>query len=277
MDFKKFFLIFLFAFLLFPTSKINAQTSNSGFVPSNIWYSKDPFEEGDKIQIYTLVFNGDNRELSGVVFFFDKDVILGKKTFAVPAKSAQTISINWTATAGDHKIYGKIENARFLISPDKYEDVYLADNQTIESSHTVNKKILSKSASTSPNPTGILDNVTGAINPIVQDAEKLIDFKTPDAISKPVTSTSNLLEGLRSSISKASNDKKDVVKNEIKTLYKATPNEEAKNSKLLKPFKYIELFFLNIFSFIFNNKIIFYVILLISLGFIIRVIWRSFF
>ena len=59
--------------------KILAQSSNTGFVPGNIWYSKDPFEEGDKVKIYTFIFNPDSRELSGTVIFFDKTVLLGKK------------------------------------------------------------------------------------------------------------------------------------------------------------------------------------------------------
>src|ERR1035437_2096929 len=101
--FKKYILILSFLILiLFPLYKISAQTSNVGFIPANIWYSKDPFEEGDKIKIYTLVFNPDSRELSGTVLFFDDTVFLGKQDFVVPAKGVKTISIDWTVIAGDH-------------------------------------------------------------------------------------------------------------------------------------------------------------------------------
>ena len=116
MTFKKVSIVLFLIFSLFPIQKIFAQNSNTGFVPGNIWYSKDPFEEGDKIKIYTFIFNPDARELSGTVIFFDKTVLLGKKDFIILSKSANDISIDWTVTAGDHTIFGKIENAKFLIS-----------------------------------------------------------------------------------------------------------------------------------------------------------------
>ena len=91
---QKKFLIFLFLTLLFPINKISAEIANVGFIPDNIWYSKDPFFEGDKIKIYTLIFNPDGRELSGTVSFFDKTILLGKKDFRVSGNGVKDISID---------------------------------------------------------------------------------------------------------------------------------------------------------------------------------------
>src|SRR5438552_250675 len=110
---RKFWAILVLLFFLMPVGAL-AQ-SNAGFIPSNIWYSKDPFEEGDKIKIYTLIFNPDSRQLSGTVSFFDQDNLLGKKTFTVTAKGVKDIAIDWMATVGSHKIYAKIESAQFLV------------------------------------------------------------------------------------------------------------------------------------------------------------------
>src|SRR3989338_6753006 len=130
MALKKIGTILFLIFSLLPIQKIFAQDSNTGFVSGNIWYSQDPFEEGDKIKIYTFIFNPDNRELFGTVIFFDKTILLGKKDFTIPAKTANDISIDWTVTVGDHTIFAKIENAKFLVSKGKYEEVYLAENET---------------------------------------------------------------------------------------------------------------------------------------------------
>src|SRR3989338_5661631 len=70
MTLKKALIFVLIINSLFGACRAYAQSSNAGFVPGNIWYSLDPFLEGDKIKIYTLIFNPDPRELSGTVIFF---------------------------------------------------------------------------------------------------------------------------------------------------------------------------------------------------------------
>ena len=269
MNFKKIGIVLFLIFSIIPINKINAQTPNTGFVSGNIWYSKDPFEEGDKIKIYTFVFNPDAKTLSGTVIFFDKTVLLGKKDFTIPAKGADDIFIDWTATAGDHMIFGKIENAKFLISKGKYEEVYLTENETEKSSRTVSKKIISKQP----------DINTETAGTSISTIKKIIEEKTPDFITKPIVATANKLEDFRINANITGENKKEEIKNEIKALEtaKTTPKENAKTSPLLKPFKYVELFALSIFAFIFNNKIIFYGLLAIIVFFILRFIWKKIF
>jgi len=143
---KKILWLVILLLCLLPVFKIQAQDSNAGFVPGNIWYSPDPFEEGDKIKIYTVLFNPDAREFSGTVIFFDKTTFLGKKDFKVGARSVLDVSIDWTVSVGEHVIFAKIENAKFLISAGKYEEVYLLGNQTEESERTVKKKIITQAS-----------------------------------------------------------------------------------------------------------------------------------
>lgn len=264
---KKVGIVLFLALFIFPIYKIFAQSPNTGFVSGNIWYSEDPFKEGDKVKIYTFIFNPDTRELSGTVIFFDEAVLLGKKDFTIPPKKASDISIDWTVTAGDHTIFGKIENAKFLISKGKYEEIYLTENETEKSSRTVSKKMISQ-------PVG--ENTNGTY---VEDIKKIIKEKTPDFISEPIVSTVDKLEGFRESTNIASENKRAEVKNEIEVLdsKKDTSSSETKTSPFLKPFKYIELFFLSIFSFILNNKVLFYGLIIVVVFFILRFIWKIFF
>lgn len=265
-NFKIGIIVFLFIVLL-PIYKINAQITNTGFIPGNIWYSKDPFEEGDKIKIYTLIFNPDTRELSGTVIFFDKTILLGKKNFIVPAKGVKDISIDWTITVGNHNVFAKIENAKFLISTGKYENVNLPENQTEESSRTVSRKILNSPNTITSNP------VSGQI----QNVQKLIIENTPDFIAQPIILTVDKIEAIRKNAGLVSQNKKVEVGNQIKAYNEKITPKSAPNNKLLKPIKYIELFFLSIFSIIFNNKLIFYAILVFMVFLIVRYFWHKIF
>jgi len=278
MTFKKagiiLFLIFSFLFSLLPIQRIFAQSSNTGFVSANIWYSKDPFQEGDKIKIYTLVFNPDSRELSGTVFFFDNTTLLGKNDFTVSANATKAISISWTATAGDHSIYGKIENAKFLVSKGNYEEVYLSNNETTKSSRTVSSKITSNTANT--NSTSPSNN---DISSTVSNLENTITDKTPSFITKPIISTTNNLESFRQDANIASEKKEGEIKNQIDVLNntKTAAKDNTASNPLLKPFKYVELFLLSLSSFVLDNKIVFYAILIIFVFFILRFIWKKIF
>lgn len=287
---KKTGIIILLILCLFPICKTYAQSSNAGFVPGNIWYSVDPFEEGDKIKIYTLIFNPDIRELSGTVVFFDNNVFLNKKDFIVGAKGVKDISIDWTATVGDHNILGKIENAKFLVSKGIYEDVYLAENETSKSSRTVNKKVIvivADTTNTDTNANSIISNVNTVGSESIKNIEKTIIENTPDFIAKPIVLGASTVENFRQDAGSASENKKVDIQSQIKALdinkndnTKITSNSKNTNTganEFLKPFKYVELFFFTFLSFIFNNKFIFYGILIIIVFLIMRYIWHLIF
>ncbi len=214
---RKFGIILFLILSVLPIWNVYAQSSNVGFVSGDIWYSKDPLEEGDKVNIYTLLFNPDKRELSGTVIFFNKTVFLGKKDFIVPANGVKDIYINWTVTAGSHTIFGKIENAKFLVSKGIYEDVYLANNETEKSTETVNKKIIPDLKNLDEN-TKASDNSDNSSLGSIENIQNLIKENTPDFIAKPIILTANVVDGWREGLSIVSDKKKEAVKNEINIL-----------------------------------------------------------
>lgn len=267
--------IFLFIFtLIYSLSFFNAfaeTNTRAGFLPSNIWYSKDPFEEGDTIKIYTLVFNSDQKELSGSVLFFDNETLLGKKTFTASPSSVAQVSINWQVTAGDHLIFAKIENSRFLISAGKYQDVYLPENESEKSKRTVNKKIVPVVTTTKNSE----EKTTTTDNSAISNIGNAIKEKTPAFIATPVVAAATGVDAYRASTDTKIATKASEVKKEIAVLG-AEPSKTTKN-KIEKPFKYVELFFLTLFSYIFSHKILFYFTLALLIFFAIRFIWRRFF
>ena len=291
---RKFFVILLIIFSLFPLGKIKAEdlSSNVGFIPADIWYSKDPFEEGDQVKIYTLVFNHDKRELSGNVIFFDNDAFIGKKDFIVPANGVKEIYIEWTATVGSHEIFGKIENAKFLISTGKYEETYLSKNETEKSERTVSKKIVQQTTDSSDNQSTTNSNTTSnstnnqtTSDNLIQDIQNTLTEKTPPFISKPIISITNSTEKFRENLSTSSENKKEELKNEIETINKEkeglAPADTTKSienqNKVIKPLKYVQIFFLTLASFILKTKVLFYLASLFIVFLILRFIWRKLF
>ncbi|OGI68916.1 hypothetical protein A3A05_01485 [Candidatus Nomurabacteria bacterium RIFCSPLOWO2_01_FULL_41_12] len=271
---KKFYITLLLALSLLPVCRIYAQATNAGFVPGNIWYSIDPFEEGDRVKIYTVLFNPDQREFSGTVIFFDKATFLGKKEFAVGSRGVKDISIDWTATVGDHTIFAKIENAKFLISTGKYEEVYLFGNQTEESKRNVSKKIIPKTPAATDN--GSKEGILEASSKSIENLGKLIEGKTPDIVGKSIISTSNTIESFRENIGNFSENSKEEIKKELAEIKSEKTGSENAGSanKLEKPFKYVKLFLLSLVSFIFNNKFVFYGLSVLIAFFLLRYIWR---
>lgn len=316
----------LFLFLLLFTFNIalvaQAQILNVGFVPANIWYSEDSFEDGDQIKIYTLVFNPDDRELSGTVIFFNDEVLLGSKKVTVRPKSTEDVSIDWKVTSGKNIIFAKLESAKFINTNGTSEEIFLAKNQTQESEISIKKKI----------------DIKEVENKTVNNVNTLIKENTPAVVSDTVSKTTNALENVRNKVVEDIVEKQDEIKESLAILDgdKKVTEEEATDSKdsevlteeeklaqtkealgeikteegnkeevkkenqienkksitqktknntkitdssgkIAKPLKQIQLFFLSILYFIFNHKIIFYLLILLSAFFILRFIWRLIF
>jgi hypothetical protein len=274
MNFKKLGIVLFLIFSFLPISKALAQTTtNAGFVPGNIWYSKDPFEEGDKIKIYTLIFNPDTSKFSGTVDFFDNSTLLGSKDFTIAATSTKDISINWTVTAGDHQIFGQIENAKIVETNGTSQNVTLSDNVTTKSSRTVSNKIIAQNIDAG------INTVDGSFNATINSIQNIGDNvknTLPTSLSQSVTTTTNTIDGLRVNAAATLQDKQTEAQSEINSLnstsIKSSKNPTSTND-FQKPFAYIELFFFSILTAIFKYKIIFYGIIVIAVFVILRYIW----
>jgi len=291
---KNKFKIILVLFVLFlspliSASNLYAESSNVGFVPSNIWYSKDPFSDGEKIKIYTLLFNQDPRELSGKISFYDKETLLGYKNFTLKSQESEVVALEWTVTAGTHTIYARIDDAKFKVEGGKYEAVVISQNESEKSQKIVIKKIAPDLKKIEED---IKEKVEESVGPIENIQDKIIE-NTPESISKPVEKTVNSIEDLRISSLDYANTKKEEVKQEIADSKinsntepvvidtdKKDNKDNAVDSKkepntINKPLKYLSLFFFATLAFILNNKIIFYIILVSLVFSILRFIWRK--
>lgn len=289
----KIFIVLLlsFTFVVMPVYAETTDVGASGIIPSNIWYSKSDFKEGDTIRIYTAVFNGSPDKLVAMVEFYDKTTLLSKKEVTVAQDTLKDVSILWTVTAGDHSISAKIANSTFVNKQGKTNTVVLDDRET-----TVKDTFVSKDL-----PTLDTAKASDALKTSVTvQAEKAGDFissYTPESIKEPVVNASVSLDAWRErsgtifeSLKVASQKKLDALNSETATSNpsKDVPQKEnssnttsvkgvSEKSSLQKPFEYVKLFSFSLLSFIWKTAFVFYGLIAILVFFVLRYLYRRIF
>jgi len=198
--------IFLIAVLFLfgsPFTIAQAQTiENVGFVPNNIWFSKDPFFAGNKIEIFTFLFNCRDEKLTGVLAFYDKDILLGKTDFSISGGCAtKAVSISWTATVGSHTISAKILEAK-LHGANSVQDVVLKTYATGEHTKIVEGDNDGDNISDTTDPDDDNDGVsdaqeqkqgTDSLNNDT-DSDGLKDGEDPDPLTANVVEKTGIIE-----------------------------------------------------------------------------------
>ena len=112
--------------------------NNTGFLSGNIWYSKDPFFAGEKIRIYTAVFNSSQHDIKGNATFYVNGVAIDSVPFSVEkAGNIQRIWIDWTPGEGSYSIVAKIIEARNVLPNGSEELITTSNFETKESQAVV--------------------------------------------------------------------------------------------------------------------------------------------
>lgn len=280
---------------------------NVGFLPSNIWYSKDPFFAGDKIRVYTVIFNGSDSDLEGTVEFYDNNQSIGKSSFSLAGGGRiRDIWIDWTATGGNHTISAKIVNPKISAPGEEARAIVIANAETGTNERVIDfdinkngvadsKEIVKNAIATGESVVlSKIDDAVKKINEVVPvkpvietvktKVEAVDDFR--ESQEKKVSSTLNVvkkeLENLKtgdgavktdSGTSKSSNEQFVKDKNEKDGI--GAPKLDKTIAE--KPFKYVYLFFLSILEYILKIKILFYGLLSLIIFLIGRLAYRRIF
>ena len=255
---------FLFAQINFAFSA-DSTLSNTGFIKSGLWYSKDPFYSGDKIRIYTIIFNGSDSDLFGDIQFDDNSKLLCTGQVAVASGRTQELWCDWTATSGDHKITAKIINSK------------------------------TAPIGESPRPIVLENNISGTSERIVKEApaEKSLE-KLQDPIKNTNASSSPLEDKIRNSLDVVQKSVTEIAPNEIKKedVTKTTDKilsyipepvrsgaqKIAENTGLIKletPLSYILDFFVAVYKFVINDPLVIIILLFIIFRSILKVIYNK--
>lgn len=264
---KKYIFILILSFVVFVPTAF-AEIVN-GFILDQIWYSNNSPKEGDIVNIYTAVWNGNKNPLSAKVEFYDKNVILGTRDIVIPSEKLSEVSVSWKVTGGDHSISAKIISSTLNTNSGKKETVVLEDNTT-----TIDKKFVpivvkeeeGKSSTSNDVIKGELDKVT----------EK-IDSVLPESVSNKVSSGVNSIETFRDKTLQKIIENKDETAQKIseyKSFVEGTTDENLQ-SVTEKPIAQVKLFFLKVLNIIFSNKIVFYSLIVFIVFYILRGIYRK--
>lgn len=266
---RKFLIIIII--LLCSTSLAFADTTQTtGFIPGPVWYSKNPIVAGDNIKIHTVVWNGDVKELSTRVEFYDKNVILGTRDVIVPPSELKDVSISWLVTFGDHYISAKIVSSS-INNGGKKEVINVSMKETAQNHLFV--PIAIKEVDGVPASSG--DVLKNQVNQATSDLKSIL----PTSVTDTISSNFNSIDTFRQNTNSTIKESKDNTQKEIDSLNSTVkPKEAVANQKPLdatqKPIAYVKLFFLSVLGFIFANKIVFYGLCALVLFIIIRFIYR---
>ncbi len=280
-------LLFGFSILfLFSTTHVFAASpaiDNAGFVQSNIWYSKDPFYAGDKIRIYTVIFNGSAYDLSGAVEFLDNGVLVGKADFALASGGrVRDLWVDWNATEGKHTITARFANV-ISDGPNGKQPAVLGSAEAGKSEKVVELDPVAKaaqakileakaaeaSARTSAKVENVIQSVSGAIPaPVKEGVESgksaIEEFRIGEAYQLKLAK-----ENKQKEIAKIKEDEVKALTSNTKTVRSQT---DAMLNTAEKPFAYVLLALLTIGQYVFQWQILFYGILLYVLYRLIRLI-----
>lgn len=282
---KKYFAFFILFYIACIPSVYATSIKTTGFIPGQIWYSKDSIIEGDSVKIYTAIWNNNTSPLSAKVEFYDQNVILGTRDVVVPSQQLIDVSVSWKVTAGDHSISAKIISP--IITTSGKREIVTVDNILT----SVDRKFIPVVLNTIE---GQPATSTDILKSQLDKATASIDGLIPSSVSVPVSKNVGFIDNFRTDSLTNITDIKTATEKKIADLNK--PIQESKNTtvggKVLatksvitpsksidsateKPIAYIKLFLFSVLSFIFGSKIVFYLIILLIVFFVIRGIYRK--
>ena len=272
----KIFLSYLFIILsFFVVVPVYADTTtNSGFIPGQIWYSKTSLVEGDTVNIHTAIWNGEKDSFSFKVEFYDKNVILGSREIVLDSLELKDVYVPWKITSGDHVISAKIVSSAISISGKK-ENVLIDRNITLDDRQFISvvvKNYLGEPVSQSDALKNQIEKTSAEINNILPE-------KVSTSVSDSFSTVDNLRDKTFTQIDVAKKETQKELNAMNNVVKKSSSSSVDKSNNILdatkKPITYVKLFLLSLLSFIFGYKIVFYGLLLLILFFILRLIYRK--
>ena len=270
---KRFFVYSII--LLSIATSVSADTvATVGFIPNQIWYSKEPLVEGETVKIYTALWNGDAMSASFHVQFYDGVTILGERDVSISPQDVVDVSISWKVTAGDHSISAKISSSTST-TDGKKETIPLTTNTTI-TDHQFVPVLVKETAKVQVQDQ--LDKVTTAVKDVV-----------PDSVGSTFSSVDSFRNSTYASIqaSQKETQKEISALTQPEQVSSVKDTKNKKNPTIVvnapakpldvteKPIAYVKLFLLSIVGYIFGSKIVFYGLCLCIVFILIRFIYRK--
>jgi hypothetical protein len=140
---KKTFFIILIVFCFTTTKTLAAETQINAGLLKNIWYSKTDVYEGDKLKIFSGIYNQSDTSFSGTAVFYADNEEIFKDNFISKPETLVEVSGSLVASSSRISIKVKISDIKILNSTasSTVSSDYLLSSETDSSTISINKKI----------------------------------------------------------------------------------------------------------------------------------------
>lgn len=268
-----------------PVFSAGPAIDNAGFVQSNIWYSKDPFYVGDKIRIYTVIFNGSAYDLSGAVEFLDNGAFIGKADFALASGGrVRDLWVDWKATEGKHTITARFANV-ISDGPNGKQSAVLGSAEAGKSERVVEMDPVAKAAQVKIDEAKDAEasaRASAKVENLIQTVSEVIPLPVKEGVSsgKAFIEEFRIGEAYQLKLAKENKQKEiaNIKADEAKALASGVKTVRSQTDAMIntaeKPFAYVLLALFTIGQYIFQWQILFYGVLLYVLYRLIRFVAR---
>lgn len=248
------------AFFFVAPSALFAATLSAGVPMDPIWFSKDPFFEGDQITIFTPLYNSSAYRFSGTVELHDGTGTIGAKQFTLDPKGASEIfAFSWKAERGEHTFSIAIVNGKFIGSGKTLVDLPISAGTT----GVVKRSVIPKqetSASVPKTPTA--DNVT------YREEARYLNTKIPESALRNVLPIVESVEAFRVNQATRANTMRNEIVAELSPGGVLSDSgvwgiftEGALAGDIIRtPWEYVKLFFALGYQFLTANIYAFYIL-----------------
>lgn len=270
--------IVIIFFLLSSASFVRAADlpiKNAGFVPANIWYSRDPFFAGETIRVYTIIFNGSVYDLKGGVEFLDNGVVIGKTNFALSGGGrVQDVWVDWKTTQGAHTVTARLTNV-IGDGPNGKQSVILDNAETGKSDRVVDLDPAVVAAQSQAQMQKVADVKNQALGKIA-DVANTVGESIPSPVKENVSTGVSTLEKFRIGeayqfqLSKENKAKEILVMKANATssaaiLQKSGDVVVSISNATQEPFAYVMLAIYTLLQYIFQWQVLFYGLILYAI------------
>lgn len=272
----------LFLAIIFFISKTVFATS--GIPKESVWMSDKSPEEGETVSLFTFVFNGqEDDNLYGDIEWYDKDVLIGERSFTILPFSGQAISIEWKVTDGNHEIKPIIVNTKSGKDKDSATTILIEDSEASPLVFFVANKIEEKEGELSEEK--IFSDLDSLENKIISS--------TPPVVAETISESFGFLEETRNEaknkvfeelaqVEQKTQDLNTETEIDSEPVNTDTPLGEVKEKEESPAVKYVEKpalgiykFSLNSLYFILSSALLTYGLLVFCLYFISRLVYRK--
>lgn len=269
----------------------------TGFVDDPIWLYPENPKEGEMVTLTALFRNAETKSLSGVVSFYDEDVLLGKKTITIPAGGFVPVALTFRVGAGAHAFSASVTSLAEVLSTGESVPFAIPLETAELSKFTIGRSIAdqltAKVTSAAPTEKTADGKTTDTKNPkldaqsasILEQVEKIEDTvldAIPDSVEKDIAETFSGVDAWRDEKAQTITTARDAAKRAVDAQSKDSAADtkklgapSASNKYIDSPIAYVKYFFLALFSFIFMTKAVFYLVGTILAYIVLRFLYRK--